>query len=385
MSTPENYSSGRLQIALGLQDVVVDESKICFIDGVAPKLLYYGYNIHDLAENCCYEEIVYLLLTGKLPNKPQLEQIKADLVAARGLPAEVFETIKKAPKTSIPMDVLRTCVSQLALSDVKPGDDTPEGRYRKSIRLTALFPEIVAADYRNRRGEAPLKHNPSLGHASNFLWLLHGKEPGPSASKTMDVALVLHAEHSFNASTFTARVIAATLSDIYSAVTGAVGALKGPLHGGANEGVIKTLHEIGELGNVEPWLGGKFKEKGFRLMGFGHRVYKALDPRAVVLKKYSEKSGKEHGITKWFDMSVKIEELMKSREKPLYPNVDFYSASTYYTMGLPPEIFTPIFAVSRVAGWCAHVIEQQTHNRLIRPDCAYVGAMDLAFVPLDKR
>ncbi|MCC6573452.1 MAG: citrate synthase [Planctomycetes bacterium] len=385
MSTPENFSSGRLQIALGLQDVVVDESKICFIDGVAPKLLYYGYNIHDLAENCSYEEIVYLLLNGKLPNKAELAKISTDLVAARGLPAEVFETIKHAPKSSIPMDVLRTCVSQLALSDPKPNDDTPEGRYRKSIRLTALFPEIVAADYRNRRGEAPNKPNPKLGHASNFLFLLHGKEPGPSAAKTMDVALVLHAEHSFNASTFTARVIAATLSDMYSAVTGAIGALKGPLHGGANEGVIKTLVEIGDVSKVEPWLNEKFKEKGFRLMGFGHRVYKTLDPRAVVLKKYSEKSGKEHGVTKWFDMSVKIEAMMKTREKPLYPNVDFYSASTYYTMGLPPEIFTPIFAVSRVAGWCAHVMEQQSHNRLIRPDCAYIGVMDAPFIPLDKR
>ncbi len=385
MTAQETFSSGRLQIALGLQDVVVDESRICFIDGVAPKLLYYGYNIHDLAENCAYEEIVHLLLTGKLPNSVELEQIKKDLVAARGLPAEVHETVRKAPKTSIPMDVLRTCVSQLALSDTKPGDDTAEGRYRKAIRLTALFPEIVAADYRNRRGEAPVSPNPGLGHAANFLWLLHGKEPGPFVSKTMDVALVLHAEHSFNASTFTARVIAATLSDMYSAVTGAVGALKGPLHGGANEGVIKTLLEIGEPEKVEPWLNEKFKEKGFRLMGFGHRVYKALDPRAVVLKKYSEKSGKEGGVTRWFDMSVKIEELMKKREKPLYPNVDFYSASTYYTMGLPPEIFTPIFAVSRVAGWCAHVIEQQSHNRLIRPDCAYVGVMDAPFVPIDKR
>jgi citrate synthase len=385
MSAVENISSGRLQIAMGLQDVVVDESKICFIDGKLPKLLYYGYNILDLAENCSYEEIVHLLLKGKLPNKTELAAISKELIEARGLPGDVLETIKKAPKASIPMDVLRTAVSQLALTDPKPNDDTPEGRYRKAIRLTALFPEIVAADYRARRGLDAVKNNAKLGHAANFMWLLHGKEAGPFVVKTMDVALVLHAEHSFNASTFTARVIAATLSDMYSAVTGAIGALKGPLHGGANEGVIKTLLEIGDASKVEPWIEEKTKDKGFRLMGFGHRVYKALDPRAVVLKKYSEKSGKEAGVTKWFEMSTKIEEMMKTREKPLYPNVDFYSASTYYTMGLPPEIFTPIFAVSRVSGWCAHVIEQQSHNRLIRPDCAYIGAMDVAFVPIDKR
>ena len=381
----ETLTSGRIQIALGLQDVVVDESKICFIDGVTGKLLYYGYNIYDLAEHCAYEEVVHLLLKGKLPNKAELAAISKELVEARGLPGEVLEVIKRAPKSSVPMDVLRTAASAVALTDKTPNDDTPDGRYRKAIRLTALFPEIVAADYRFRRGLEVVKQNPRLGHAANFLWLLDGKEPGPSAAKTMDVALVLHAEHSFNASTFTARVIAATLSDMYSAVTGAIGALKGPLHGGANEGVIKTLLEVGEASKVEGWINEKFKEKGFRLMGFGHRVYKTIDPRAIVLKKFSEKMGKEKGVTKWFDMSVQIEEAMKKREKPLYPNVDFYSASTYYTMGLPPEIFTPIFAVSRVVGWCAHVMEQQSHNRLIRPDCAYIGAMDAAYVPLDKR
>jgi citrate synthase len=201
----------------------------------------------------------------------------------------------------------------------------------------------------------------------------------------MDLALVLHAEHSFNASTFTARVIAATLSDMYSAVTGAVGALKGPLHGGANEGVIKTLLEIGEPSRVKPWLDEKLKDKNFRLMGFGHRVYKVLDPRAVVLKKYSKKTGEERGTTKWYEMSTQIEEHMKSREKPLYPNVDFYSASTYYMMGLPPEIYTPIFAVSRSVGWCAHVIEQQAHNKLIRPAANYIGEVDRKFKPMGER
>ncbi|MCC6464135.1 MAG: citrate synthase [Planctomycetes bacterium] len=372
-------------IAYGLQGVIVDETRICQIFGDQGKLYYYGYNILDLAENCTYEEVVYLLLKGKLPNKAELEQVTADLKAARGLPESVLSTIKSSPKGSIPMDVLRTAASAVSLTDPKPDDNSAEGQYQKAIRLTALFPEIVAADYRVRRGEQPVKSNPKLGHAANFLWLLHGKEPGADAARTMDVALVLHAEHSFNASTFTARVIAATLSDMYSAITGAIGALKGPLHGGANEGVIKTLLEIGEPGKVKGYLDEKFKDKNFRLMGFGHRVYKTVDPRAIVLKKYSEKTGKERGTTKWYDMSTQIETQMKGREKPLYPNVDFYSASTYYMMDLPPEIYTPIFAVSRVVGWCAHVIEQQAHNKLIRPDAKYIGELDKPFAPLAKR
>jgi citrate synthase len=283
------------------------------------------------------------------------------------------------------MDMLRTAASTLALTDPNPNDDTEEGRYRKAIRLVAQFPEIVAMDYRLRRGEEPVAPSKTLGHAANFLYMLHGEEPGADAARTMDVSLVLHAEHDFNASTFTARVIAATLSDMYSAVTGAVGALKGPLHGGANEGVIKTLLEIGEPERIKPWLEEKMKDKNFRLMGFGHRVYKTLDPRAIVLKKYSEKTGRERGTTKWFEMSDQIEQMMKSREKPLYPNVDFYSASTYFMMGLPPEIYTPIFAVSRVVGWCAHVIEQQQHNKLIRPAANYIGEIDRAFPPIESR
>jgi citrate synthase len=372
-------------VSYGLQGVIVDDTRICKIFGEQGRLYYYGYNILELAEKCNYEEIVFLLLKGKLPNKAELEQITTELKEARGLPFGVRDVIKSAPKSSIPMDVLRTAASALALTDPNPNDESENGRYRKAIRLCALFPEIVAMDYRLRRDLKPVEGNPKLGHAANFLWLLHGEEPGADAARTMDCALVLHAEHSFNASTFTARVIAATLSDMYSAVTGAVGALKGPLHCGANEGVIKTLQEIGEPANIKPWLEAKMKDKNFRLMGFGHRVYKTLDPRAIVLKKYSEKTGRERGTTKWFEMSDQIEQIMKSREKPLYPNVDFYSASTYFMMGLPPEIFTPIFAVSRVAGWCAHVIEQITHNKLIRPGSNYIGEIDKPFVAVDAR
>lgn len=376
---------GKPQIAYGLQGVVIDDTHICKIDGEVGKLYYYGYSIEDLAQHCSYEEVVYLLLKGELPNADQLAALKNELIAARGLPYGVRDVIKSAPKSSIPMDVLRTAASALALTDPAPNDNTPEGRYRKAIRLIAQFPEVVAADYRFRRGEEPIAPDNELSHAANFLYLLHGEKPGEAAARTMDCALVLHAEHSFNASTFTARVIAATLSDMYSAITGAVGALKGPLHGGANEGVIKNLLEIGEPGNIKSWLDDKFSEKGFRLMGFGHRVYKVLDPRARILKKYSEETGKEYGTTKWFEMSDAIEKAMLEREKPLYPNVDFYSASTYYMMQLPPEVFTPIFAVSRVAGWAAHVIEQQANNKLIRPKANYIGDLDKPFKPISER
>ncbi|MBX3458612.1 MAG: citrate synthase [Planctomycetes bacterium] len=377
--------AGTPGVAYGLRGVTVDDTRICKIIGEEGRLYYYGYNILELAERCTYEEVVWLLLHGKLPNKTELAQITKDLKDARGLPFGVRDVIKSAPKTSIPMDVLRTAASALALTDPAPNDNSPEGIVRKAIRLIAQFPEIVAMDYRLRRGEEPVAPNPELDHAANFLYMLHGKAPGKDAARTMDVALVLHAEHSFNASTFTARVIAATLSDMYSAITGAIGALKGPLHGGANEGVIMTLLEIREPANIKPWLEKKFQDKGFRLMGFGHAVYKTLDPRAIVLKKYSKKTGEERGTTKWYEMSDQIEGIMKGREKPLYPNVDFYSASTYYMMGLPPEIYTPIFAVSRVVGWCAHVIEQQAHNKLIRPAANYIGEVDKPFVPMDQR
>ncbi|MBZ0134936.1 MAG: citrate synthase [Planctomycetes bacterium] len=376
---------GKPQIAYGLQGVVIDDTHICKIDGEVGKLYYYGYGIEDLAQHCSYEEVVYLLLKGELPNAEQLGALKKELVAARGLPYGVRDVIKSAPKTSGPMDVLRTAASALALTDSAPNDNTEAGRYKKAIRLIAQFPEIVAADYRFRRGEEPIAPDNNLGHAANFLYLLHGEKPGDAAARTMDVALVLHAEHSFNASTFTARVIAATLSDMYSAITGAVGALKGPLHGGANEGVIKTLLDIGEPAKIDGWLDEKFAEKGFRLMGFGHRVYKVLDPRAAILKAWSKKTGEEYGTTKWYEMSDAIEKAMLAREKPLYPNVDFYSASTYYMMGLPPEIFTPIFAVSRVSGWAAHVIEQQANNKLIRPKAHYIGDVDKKFKPIGER
>ncbi|MDC1142019.1 citrate/2-methylcitrate synthase [Planctomycetota bacterium] len=373
-------------VSYGLQGVVVDDSRICKVDGVEGKLYYYGYSIFELAENCSYEEVVYLLLKGELPNAEQLAGITKELTDARGMAFGVKDVIKSAPESSIPMDVLRTAASAVALTDPNPTDNSEDARYRKAIRLIAQFPEIVAADYRHRQGKELVEPDPSLGHAANFLYLLHGEKAGEKAVKVMDVALILHAEHSFNASTFTGRVVASTLSDMYSAIAAAVGALKGPLHGGANEGVIKTLLEIGDMENIEPWLNERLSQKGFRLMGFGHRVYKVLDPRAVVLKKFSKAAGEERGNSKWFEMSEKIEGIMKNNDKKvLYPNVDFYSASTYYSMDLPPEIFTPIFAVSRIAGWCAHVIEQQGDNKLIRPKANYIGDVDRPFTALAER
>ncbi|MHC4840106.1 MAG: citrate/2-methylcitrate synthase [Planctomycetota bacterium] len=374
------------KVSYGLQGVVVDDSRICKVDGVEGKLYYYGYSIFDLAENCCYEEVVYLLLKGELPNAEQLASIKKELVAARGLPFGVKDVIKSAPEGAIPMDVLRTAASAVALTDPNPTDNDEGARYMKAIRLIAQFPEIVAADYRRRQGKDVVDPDPELDHAANFLYMLHGEKAGEKAVKVMDVALILHAEHSFNASTFTGRVVASTLSDMYSAITAAIGALKGPLHGGANEGVIKNLLEIGEMDNIEPWLNERLGQKGFRLMGFGHRVYKVLDPRAIVLKKFSKAAGDERGNSKWFEMSEKIEDIMKNNDKKvLYPNVDFYSASTYFAMDLPPEIFTPIFAVSRIAGWCAHVIEQQSDNKLIRPKANYIGDVDRTFVAIGDR
>lgn len=363
---------GTPQIAYGLQGVVIDDTRICKIDGGIGKLYYYGYSIEDLAEHCSYEEVVYLLLKGKLPNEAELKQIRKELVAARGLPYGVRDVIKSAPKTSVPMDVLRTAASTLALTDPSPNDNTDEGRYQKAIRLVAQFPEIVAADYRLRRGHEPIAPDPELDHASNFLYMLHGERPGADAARTMDCALVLHAEHGFNASTFTARVIAATLSDMYSAVTGAVGALKGPLHGGANEAAMEMLKEVGTLENVRPFMDNAFATKR-KIMGFGHRVYKHGDHRAPILRQWGLNLTKERPQFKgWFDIGDAVQKIMLD-EKKIHPNVDFPCGLTYFTMGIPVPQYTPIFVASRITGWCAHIMEQHADNRLIRPLSVYTG------------
>ncbi|MGH9840556.1 MAG: citrate synthase [Blastocatellia bacterium] len=372
----------------GLRDVVAAPSSICFIDGEAGVLVYSGYNIHELAENSTFEEVIFLLWNGRLPKKSELHELDAALDANRKVPAELTAMMKSFPKDAIPMDSLRTSVSALAFYDPDKGDNSPEARKRKAIRLTAQFGTIVAAIDRIRKGLEPLEPKSEISHAANFLWMLNGKDPSDVETKALDIALILHADHEFNASTFAARVTAGTLADVYAAITSAIGALSGPLHGGANEQVMKMLLEIGSLDKVDAYVADKFA-KGEKFMGIGHAVYQTEDPRATHLRRMSEATGKRQGDTKWFDMSKRIEDLvvaeMDRKGKKIRANVDFYSASTYYMLGIPVDLYTPIFAVSRVSGWTAHVLEQLGNNKLIRPRSEYLGGMDLKYVPIDQR
>ncbi len=367
----------------GLEDIVVATSEICFIDGHEGRLIYRGLNIPDLAEYSIFEETVYLLWYGSLPTRAQLNELKEKLKANRGLPDHVMAAMRNCPKTAHPMAVLRTAVSLLALSDPDADDNSREANIRKSIRMVAQFPTIVTSYHRLRTGKEPVAPNPKLNHAGNFLYMLTGETPEEHIERIFDICLILHADHEFNASTFTARVTAATLSDLHSAITSAIGALKGPLHGGANEQVMKMLLEIGDISKVDSYIKNALAAKK-KIMGFGHRVYKTEDPRATVLRKISKELGEKTGNTKWYEMSRRIEELMK-QEKHLYANVDFYSASVYYDIGIPIDLYTPIFAVSRISGWTAHVLEQYGHNRLIRPIAEYTGPKDVPYVPIDQR
>jgi citrate synthase len=372
----------------GLRDVVAAPSRICFIDGEQGILIYDGYNIHDLAEHSTFEEVVYLLWNGRLPKRGELDELKDALAANSKLPAELIALMKSFPKDAIPMDSLRTAVSALAFHDPDKGSNTPEARQRKAIRLTAQFGGIVAAIDRIRKGQEPLDPKPGLTIAENFLYMLNGKEPSDVEARALDIALILHADHEFNASTFAARVTAGTLADVYAAITSAVGALSGPLHGGANEQVMKMLLEIGSLDKVDEYIAAKI-ERGDKIMGIGHAVYQTEDPRATHLRRMSEATGKRQGDTKWFDMSKRIEDLMVAemdrKGKKIRANVDFYSASTYYMLGIPVDLYTPIFAVSRISGWTAHVLEQLGNNKLIRPRSEYLGGMNLKYVPIDQR
>jgi citrate synthase len=370
--------------AAGLQGVVVADSEISYVDGQAGHLVYRGYSIEDLAANSTFEETAKLLLDGTLPSRSGLEQFDAQLIPARGLDSEIIGLIRAYPKNAQPMAVLRTAVSALGLFDPDSEDIGPEATRRKVIRLVAKFPTIVAAFERHRNGHDPVSPREDLAHAANFLYMLTGSEPDPEDARVMDVCLILHAEHGMNASTFSARVTAATLSDIHSAITSAVGTLKGALHGGANQEVMKMLLEIDRRG-VEPadfvraMLGRKE-----RVMGFGHRVYKTMDPRAPILRRFSRDLTARAGQPKWFTISEQILETMAA-EKGIDPNVDFFSASTYHALGIPTDLFTPIFAISRVSGWATHVEAQYEHNRLIRPRANYVGPRDLTYVPIEKR
>ncbi|MBO8142081.1 MAG: citrate synthase [Firmicutes bacterium] len=367
----------------GLEDIVALRSEICFIDGQRRRLVYRGYDIGEFIGKATFEEVVYLLWHGQLPNRAQLTAFRQQVAAAQELPREVTDLLRACPKESEPMAVLRTAVSALGVLDPEASSPDREANLRKAIRLLARIPMIIASFARLREGKEPLAPRAGLGLAANFLYMLRDKEPDELEWSIFDAALILHADHELNASTFTARVTASTLADLYSAITAAIGALKGPLHGGANEQVMRTLMEIGDPSRVEPWLTQALENKQ-RIMGFGHRVYKTGDPRADFLRQFSQKLGEARGETRWFEMSRRLEELMYER-KGLYPNVDFYSASTYYMLGIPVDLFTPVFAFSRVSGWSAHVLEQLADNRLIRPRAEYVGPSELTFRPLDER
>ncbi len=356
----------------GLEGIVATSSSICWIDGDAGVLSYRGIDIHELAVNSTFEETTYLLWFGKLPNSEELAHFSAQLASARTVPPKVIDLLRSVPAGATPMQVLRTATSLLSIYDADEADSSHDANVRKSYRLTAQIAMIVALFDRIRKGKAIVEADPTLSHAANFLWMLNGEKPSDTATRAFDIALILHADHELNASTFAARVIAATLADIHSAVTGAIGALKGPLHGGANEATMRLLYAIDKAG-ADPveYVKRMFAEKK-KISGFGHRVYHTEDPRATHLRRMSEELGKAAGNTRWFDLSKKIEAFVK-QEKKLNANVDFYSASTYTTLGIDIDLFTPIFAVSRISGWAAHIIEQHDDNRLIRPRADYVG------------
>jgi citrate synthase len=369
----------------GLEDIVAAESAICYIDGEKGVLSYRGIDIHDLADNSSFEEVCYLLWEGRLPKRPELEQLRAGLGRARPVPDEILSLVRGfLANRMIPMDALRTAVSALCETDPDTAGNDPAANRRKALRLTGQMATIVAAIHRFREGREPVAPDPTRGHAKDFLSMLNGEEPSPEMVRAFDMALVLHADHELNASTFAARVTAATLSDMHSAVTSAIGTLKGPLHGGANEAVVRMLLEIGDLGRVDEYVHRLLAEKK-KVMGFGHRVYTTEDPRATHLREMSRQLAESSGETKWYDMSRRIEKIINT-EKRLNCNVDFYSASVYYMLGIPPDLYTPIFALSRSSGWTAHIMEQHQHNRLIRPRAEYIGpAYPQKYIPLADR
>lgn len=390
MSSPtgEAPKAGR-----GLQDVVAAESTISDVDGKTGILLYRGYAVADLAEHCGYEEVAHLLLEGKLPNRAELDGYKRELSGYRALPQPVVDALVRLPKGTTPMTALRTGVSLLGAYDpdgedmsqiVKTDRTRLDREQRKVRRLVAQIATLVASYHRIRAGLEVVAPDPALSHAANFLYMATGRRPTPAQEKAFDLCLVLHAEHGLNASTFACRVTIATLSDTHSAVTSGIGALKGPLHGGANEEVMKMLADIGTPEKAKEWVADALTH-GKKIMGMGHRVYKVYDPRARILKEWSRKLGEEKGEPHWFAMSEIIEKAVNASKPNIHPNVDFYSATVYHHLGVPADLFTPIFAVSRTAGWCAHILEQLADNRLIRPESDYVGQRDLKVVPLAQR
>lgn len=367
----------------GLQDVVAGESSICYLDGVNGKLLYRGYDVAELAAQSSFEEVAYLLWYGRLPGKTEFNVFLDSFTGSMDLPTETVMILRMFPNAATPMEVLRTAVSSLGHWDPDSGVTLLDACLRKAIRITERLPHLVSAHQRLRNGTEPLRPIPRQTIAYNFLYTLQGKEPDPEWVNAFDVALILHADHEWNASTFAARVVAATMSDIYSCVTSAIGALKGPLHGGANEQVMRMLEEIGDPGRAESWTKEALSRK-VKVPGFGHRVYRTEDPRATILRGYAERLSASSGDSRLYEIARKVEEVMLANTK-VYPNVDFYSGICYQVMDIPRELFTPIFAISRVVGWTAHILEQWSNNRLIRPRAEYTGPPETPYVPINRR
>ncbi len=374
---------GPVKATEGLEGVIAGTSSICFIDGVKGRLVYRGYDADDLANRSTFEEVAYLLWHGDLPTRAALEAFRSDLHAAGTLPAPVLDILKKIPTGAQPMAVLRTMVSALAHFDPDAADNSRDANVRKAVRLTAQIPALTGAFHRMRTGAAPLQPRADLSHAGNYLYLLQGTAPDPEVARALDVVFILHADHEFNASTFSARVTAATLSDLHSAITSAIGTLKGPLHGGANEEVMRLLERIGAVERIEPMV-MEMLAAGKKIPGFGHRVYRTEDPRARFLGAMSQRLGERSGDPRWYQLTRKVEEVTTTQRR-IFPNVDLYSSSVYRYMGIPMDLYTATFAVSRITGWTAHVLEQYGDNRLIRPMSEYTGPVDRVYVPIDRR
>jgi citrate synthase len=367
----------------GLEGVVAAETQLCDLDGAHGRLAYRGYDIADLAQKATFEEVTYLLLHGELPKPAQLDTLVVALTAAREIPGELVQALRLMPKATDPMRVLQAAVAMLGMADADATDSSHGANVRKAVRLTSQVAVAICAHHRVRQGKEPVAPVAGLSHAANFLYMLTGERSGPAAVKAFDASLTLYAEHELNASTFTTRVITSTLSDMHSAVAGGVGALKGTLHGGAGEAVMRTLLEIGEVANVDAFADGALAAKR-RFMGMGHRVYKAGDPRAAILRGMAEEACRQSGQFKWYEMAVKLHARIGAA-KGLIPNVDFYSAPLFYSLGIPVDLFTPVIAAGRIAGWSANIVEQHDDNRLIRPRADYVGPKRREWVARDKR
>lgn len=373
----------------GLEGVVVADTRLSRVQGDIGKLIYGGYDILDLADRTSFEEVIHLLWYGKLPNAAELDRLRQALAAEMTIPDALIAMMKTYSKTAHPMAVLRTAVSTLGLYDPEAEDSSPEANQRKAIKLTAKIPTIIAAWARIRAGQEPVAPRADLGIAANFVCMLHNAEPNPTEISAIDVYLVLHADHGMNASTFTSRVVTSTDGDMYSAVTAAIGSLKGPKHGGANEAAMRMFAEVSQAESVDKWFQEEVKGKGRRIMGIGHRVYKALDPRAIVLSKHAAALCQRNNRCDLYNVAKRLADLAAADEyfieRKLYPNVDYYSAIVLDAVGIPTDMMTPMFAMSRIAGWSAHIIEQWADNRLIRPRGNYVGPQDLKWVPLAER